>query len=236
MSSTSPNLGLKVWDQPTDSFHSTELADNWQALDQHDHTGPPNGLKLGQNALNANSVGTVQIKDGEVTRNKIVDGAINGQKIENGAVTLTKLGVNTLATGTFYTYLNAAVPSVSTDTLVKFVENYDVSNWYDPATGLYTPLQPGYYRLSASLRPSAALTAGKSIRAVIYRNGTAWVGGTVAVQSGTTDPVSSTVTCNVFANGSGDNYAVWVAHTNGGTITLAGASLDCYFHGEYIGK
>lgn len=77
-----PNLGLRVWNLPSDPYNHDELADNWIKLDRHDHTGGPRGIQIGTNAL----------ADGSVTREKIATGAVDAISISNGYITNAMLG------------------------------------------------------------------------------------------------------------------------------------------------
>jgi hypothetical protein len=100
MSITTTNMGLTSWTSPSDLFNNTELADNWTAVDQHDHTAgkgvqiPAGGIatgavtnaKLGANAvsstkLGVNSVTTAAITDAAVTAAKL--GALPAARVYN---------------------------------------------------------------------------------------------------------------------------------------------------------
>ena len=115
MAFVSNNMGLTVWNNPTDPFDYTELVDNWNKVDAHDHSGGPTG----GHALAANSVGATQIQDNAVTAPKIPDGSIASAKI--GA------GVSKYQSGTFAS--RPAQPQVagifyySTDTKQLFVSD-----------------------------------------------------------------------------------------------------------------
>ena len=105
-----PNLGLKVWNLSTDPYNSTQLAENFQKLDDHDHAGgrgkqiPTGGIadgaitsaKMDPNMAIIPSDGTVttsKLADGSVTTPKINDGAVTGAKIATGAVTFWYSGL-----------------------------------------------------------------------------------------------------------------------------------------------
>lgn len=102
MSTTLANMGLIKWDSTADYFSHTQLAANFQAIDDHDHTGSPKGLQipaggLAANAvtstnLAANSVQTAAIADFNVTAGKLADGAVTAAKI--ASTDLDKLGLS----------------------------------------------------------------------------------------------------------------------------------------------
>jgi hypothetical protein len=60
MALTSPKMGLRVWDQLSDPYDHSQLADNWSKVDFHDHT-PGRGLQIP----------TEGIADGAVTGAKL---------------------------------------------------------------------------------------------------------------------------------------------------------------------
>lgn len=91
MPRTTTNLLLKVWNDLTDKFNHTELAQNWDRVDTHDHTGSGKGLKLPAGAFEPNAVRNVDLAPTAVDTNVIVDGAVTEQKITPSAVTESRL-------------------------------------------------------------------------------------------------------------------------------------------------
>lgn len=83
------NLSLRVWDGLMDNFNHVELAQNWDKIDAHDHTGDDKGLPIPQGGLAASAV------DGPA----IADGAVSTAKLENAAVTEVKLNLSSVTTG-----------------------------------------------------------------------------------------------------------------------------------------
>lgn len=84
-----PNLILRVWDNLMDHFNHTELAQNWDKIDAHDHTGSDKGLPIPQGGLAASAVDNPAI----------ADGAVSTAKMENAAVTEPKLALGSVSTG-----------------------------------------------------------------------------------------------------------------------------------------
>lgn len=80
MASTLPNLGLKVWDSPTDPYNSVQLADNFWRIEEHDHT-PGRGRPLTAAALPDAMVTTIKLADSAVTTAKIADQAVTDAKL-----------------------------------------------------------------------------------------------------------------------------------------------------------
>lgn len=114
-----PNIGLEVWDQGKDDFSHSELASNWVAIDNHDHS-PGRGAQLGSSSIKPGAittvllaaesvaagnikdeaVGTEQLAPNSVTSAIIAPGGVEGSNIATGAVSADKLeaGVQPLGT------------------------------------------------------------------------------------------------------------------------------------------
>jgi hypothetical protein len=125
---TLPNLGLIKWDNINDYFSHTQLAANFQLLDDHDHTSTK-GKQIPAGGLGAASVDTAAIQDAAVTNAKIAASAgIPDSKLaspNNGAykdVFSGKGSITTAATaGTYFLRDNtsqSATATVGTDFLV----------------------------------------------------------------------------------------------------------------------
>lgn len=206
-----PNLGLKVWNLSTDPYNSTQLAENFQKLDDHDHAGgrgkqiPTGGIadgaitsaKMDPNMAIIPSDGTVttaKLVDGSVTTPKIADAAVTSVKIADDGVTTTKV-------------LDAAITAAKLATNAKIVtgsaslaSNYTLTGSYTDVTGLtatFTPSVPslliGIGSITASV--SATTQASSAGAADLYfdldgsRSGTAASGGYfLTVSSGTASP------------------------------------------------
>lgn len=103
MAITTPNLGLRLWNLPTDPYNSGQLADNFARLDEHDHTngkglpittealadGCITAAKLAPGAISVPD--TLTVPDNAVTTAKILDGAVTTAKIADGNVTRGKI-------------------------------------------------------------------------------------------------------------------------------------------------
>lgn len=120
MAQTTPNLGLTVWNLKTDPYDSGQLAQNFIAIDQHDHSGNGKGSPIdATNAilngsitgakLASPAVGTGNIADYAITSTKlspssvtteaILDGAVKTNEIDTGAVTETKIADSNVSVG-----------------------------------------------------------------------------------------------------------------------------------------
>lgn len=75
MSQVTPNLGLTVWNSLTDPYDSSQLVDNFNKIDVHDHTGTNN-------------------KGVQIPTGGIVDGAITNVKVNSSAaIAYSKLNI-----------------------------------------------------------------------------------------------------------------------------------------------
>jgi hypothetical protein len=91
-----PNMGLFAWDQGSDPYDHIQLANNFLAIDRHDHTSG-RGLPITTDALldqavttakiRAANVTTAKLADSNVTTAKLANDAVTSEKIQNGAVT-----------------------------------------------------------------------------------------------------------------------------------------------------
>lgn len=256
MSTTYSNIGLTAWTSGSDLFNHIQLANNFQAIDNHDHTSgkglpiPTGGLqnlavtgpKVAADAIDASkildgSVGTNELAANAVTTTKITDANVTNPKLADGSVGYIKTATGTtgLAAGVFNVYRNAAL-SLANNSLVVFdAATFDVSSWYNLSTGRYIPQIAGYYRLTAQISFSAALTASQFVNIQLRKNGSGTAFGPNA-NAGTTASPGGMVTTVVQANGSTDFFEIWLAHNIGGSTALNTGAGACFFCGELIGR
>lgn len=130
MSITTPSMGLKRWDQPNDIFSYTELSDNFNTLDLHDHTGGK-GVQIPTEGL-ANLA---------VTETKLANLAVSGAKIANVAVTDAKLASPNNGSWRTVAQFNARIPAGAT--AASYTAAHDGSLVASGgATALAVPLLP----------------------------------------------------------------------------------------------
>jgi len=88
MAITTPNMALTAWNSSSDYYNYQQLASNFIALDQHDHS-PGNGVQID---------GNTGIKDGTIPQSKLSswtyrDSSIPGSALQSGAVTPAKTAI-----------------------------------------------------------------------------------------------------------------------------------------------
>lgn len=84
MSTLTTYMGLTGWDLPGDYYSHTQLANNFVAIDGHDHT-VGKGKQIPTGGIADGAITTVKLADNAVTSAKIADGAITYPKISAGA-------------------------------------------------------------------------------------------------------------------------------------------------------
>jgi hypothetical protein len=80
MAITTPSMGLKRWDQPNDVFSYTELSDNFNLLDLHDHSSGK-GVQIPTAGLANLAVDTTKLANNAVTDAKIAAGTITTARL-----------------------------------------------------------------------------------------------------------------------------------------------------------
>jgi hypothetical protein len=138
-----------------------------------------------------------------------------------------------LAKGAFSAYRSSTpATSVGPTVIVFDTEEYDISGWYDPATGRFTPQLAGRYRLGGAVQFNAIAAASQALD--IYKN------GVVAKRLGSDGFVSGTVGlalngwADVVANGTTDFFDLrWTG--SAANAPIGGAHLT-YFQGHLIGR
>lgn len=95
---TLPNLGLRVWNAPTDPYNSAQLAQNFYRIDEHDHS-PGKGRVLSADSLADFAVTSLKLADQSVTTLKLADVAVTTGKLANLGVTTAKLDDLGVTTG-----------------------------------------------------------------------------------------------------------------------------------------
>lgn len=93
MSFLSTRMGLRVWDLSADPYDHTQLANNWNAVDIHDHTNGK-GIQIPSGGILDTAISTAKIQDSAVTGPKIADLSVTGSKLPDGVITNAKIANN----------------------------------------------------------------------------------------------------------------------------------------------
>jgi hypothetical protein len=90
VSITTPSMGLKRWDQPNDVFSYTELSDNFNLLDAHDHSSGK-GVQVPTGGIANLAITDTKLANNAVTSAKIATDAVTADKIPSASVTDAEL-------------------------------------------------------------------------------------------------------------------------------------------------
>lgn len=124
-----PNMGLVKWDQINDPFSHDQLAANFQAVDDHDHT-PGRGKQVPAGGLAPLSVSAANLQDSTFTTEKIADGAVTSDKIANGTITAGKLASNAAIADSQLASPNNGVYRLLCQETVLFTDSQSSSGTY----------------------------------------------------------------------------------------------------------
>ncbi len=230
MASTTPNMGLRRWDQPADLFSYTELANNWTAVDNHDHT-PGKGLQIPTAGIANLAVDSAKLASDAVTTAKIAAAQVTGVKVAGNTLTAANMGrdADTPAAGAFHAQVTGT-PTVATGGVVIFDNsNWNTNSWYTITNGRFTPQIRGVYKINAQVKLTSGVTT-EFVRCDIYRSG-------VLHRQGPAIPGNNTgfISCMVHANGTTEYFEVVVVHTLTGAQGIdTGAAT--FFGGHLIAK
>lgn len=117
--------------------------------------------------------------------------------------------------------------------IVMTTEEWDLSSWFNPVTGRYTPQIAGYYRLDGCVAIATAVaSATRLITGVLKNGGIHRVFQAVYVAGGNDDLFSGS--CIVQANGTTDFFSMAMHQNTAGAINVGGDVHSTYFQGELI--
>ena len=208
MAQTTPNMQLTVWNLLSDPYDSSQLAQNFVAIDQHDHSGSGKGAPIdGTSALingsvtsaklASPSVNTGNLVDQSVTTDKIADstGSTDGvttAKIATSAITNAKIADGTIRRAKLY----------SDDVNVPLYVHASTNGSLPTTTKSGDALYDGY---TIDYTDNSAASSRKYLWRLRY-NGSSWdyVGG-----SGYRTTTSSTLTSSGNGPLSGVMYTGW---------------------------
>lgn len=101
MPRVTPQMGLRVWDDPNDPYDRDQLALNWAKVDDHDHTDGK-GARIGTEALADGSVTAEKLAPGAVGVASVPDSTITSAKIVDGTIQNTDIATNIIESNRLY--------------------------------------------------------------------------------------------------------------------------------------
>lgn len=155
-------------------------------------------------------------------------GLIANADLADGAVSVVKTGVGDsgLARGSFSAIRSGSYVTTANQPFLFEAEEWDYSSWYNPATGRFTPLLAGIYRLSASVY------TGIAGQLAIRKN------GAIHRERFVTDADSKELSALVQANGTTDYFTVTVSTATDLDPAASGGVVagQYWFQGELVGR
>lgn len=134
---TTNRMQLKVWNDLDDPYNHTDLAANWQRIDDHDHS--PSWGKLIQNAgLDINSVAQAQLQDNSVGTNEIINGAVTTAKLADNSVNSAKI-IDGSIQGVDIGNQQIGINHMSPAALSAIAPLGMVLSWFRPTTAVPVP-------------------------------------------------------------------------------------------------
>jgi hypothetical protein len=141
---------------------------------------------------------------------------------------------------TAFSASNTGSQAITTATATKVslqVEDFDTANCFDNTTTYaFTPTVAGYYQLNGSIYITSSITTSTCI-AIIYKNGSAYQGGSFQSTSSAATNASGLVSSVVYLNGTTDYVELYAYASIGGTGNLINAGafgLKCQFSGALV--
>jgi hypothetical protein len=152
--------------------------------------------------------------------------SIAGNLSVTGNITSTPAGFRATTPVT-----NVTVNNGSSATMLFGTEEVDTKNWYDPATGRFTPNVTGYYNVDWFIVTSANGTG--ELLATLNKNGTDIAWGTNVVNATAHWNGVGGSASMVYLNGTTDYLIVKLTNNSGSTATVYSGTLS-YFSAYLI--
>ncbi len=217
MSITTTNMSLTSWDSSSDYFNHSELAANWDSIDNHDHTSGK-GVQIPAGGLANNAVTGATIANNAVTSAKIAADSVDITHLASASVGPAEVGA--LPGARVYNSANFAVAD-ATDTPITFnSERYDESGLHDTGsnTSRLTATYAGVYLITGH---AAWETNATGIRRIsVFLNGsTALATSNVTSVSGvvvTRQSISTLYYLNI-----GDYVELYAYQTSTGSLNVS---------------
>lgn len=158
--------------------------------------------------------------------------------LADGAVSPIKTGTGAggLAAGSFSAGRTSGATVPIGSTIIFDAEDFDVSGWYNAATGEFQPLVAGIYRVGAQLLYSSGLPSTDDWMSVqLRKNGTLYK--TVGQGSGESTLIALAYGGAALVSMNGTTDKLTITHNNNvpAAKAFAGAT-ETYFYGELVGR
>lgn len=134
---TTNRMQLKVWNDLDDPYNHTDLAANWQRIDDHDHS-PTWGKQIENAGLAPNCVAQTQMQDNAVGTNEIINGAVTTAKLADNSVNSAKI-IDGSIQGVDIGNQQIGINHMTSAALSAIVPMGTVVPWFRPTTSVSVP-------------------------------------------------------------------------------------------------
>lgn len=166
-------------------------------------------------------------------------GGLDASNVSAASLTeaLLAAGATGPAKGAVGAYRTTDAAVVDGATITLDAEEFDVSGWFNTATGLYTPQIAGYYRISWQVEGSVTdPNTGTVFRSILEKNGATHKYGSLFHREDGGLPPASAGSAVVVANGSTDAFGLTIYSAFVTPWIIAGGASRTYFHADLIGR
>lgn len=178
-----PNMGLTTWNNVTDFFNHAQLANNFGALDAHDHT-TSKGVPIPAGGIAPLAITTAKIADGAVTPAKmsgtiassqLADLSVTAGKIANQTITSAQIGIlpSVRVFGAATSVPNATLTPLSFTT-----ERFDSGLWTVGAPDVFVAPVTGVYLITGTVHFASSASGTYRHVGIRYNGADTIVGNT----------------------------------------------------------
>ena len=157
----------------------------------------------------------------------------------DGANSKTVVGLGVLVGSTwpsFHVHVNGATQADITGAQLKSwsAEEFDTNSDFDLTAEEFLPTVPGKYLLTASVAWQQ-VTGGDQLILYLYKNGAEYKKVSMIAGSAVDDDNTQMIAAVVDANGTDDDFRIYVENVDRNTSDISGAIAFTYFSGCRIG-
>lgn len=226
MATISTNMSLTCWTDLGDFFSNTELANNFTAIDEHDHTSGK-GVQIPAGGIGPAAVTATAIASNAVTTAKIADDAVTSDKLGTNSVLHDALG--SIPACRVYKDTTTACGDAALVGLTFNQERYDTDSMHSTSidSGRITFNSAGVYHVGAHIEWAANSTGRRLIG--LRLNGSTFI--CQASQNGVTTVAATTVQSigTDYKFSASDYVEVMVLQNSGGSLNVS-SSPEFFAH------
>jgi hypothetical protein len=188
---------------------------------------------------NISASNAIQIGQSSLTCSTAISGSIRYSTTSStmeycNSTAWVSMGPSDIQVPAFKAY-RSSTQSVADNTTTQVVfnaETFDTNSNFNTSDGTFTPTIAGTYILTANINFSSVAASSYSYL-YIYKNGAA-IAQVIARTGSTADVAGRSISVVAQANGTTDNFEVWVRHTNGSATNLSAGEAATNFSGALI--